>query len=235
MTTITHINHSTSEINIITDKAKQHFADPYNYTVEILAQFDQHLYENYITAKDKIILDIGANVGLFALHVLPYVERIVCVEPTPEHMEIQKELLDKYTDTYGQDDLILPYDNIEHEQSALNSYTGKTTFNWCGINTTMNSLQSRGDRSFEVDCITLKDLCEKYSLTKVDLCKVDIEGSEWQAITAETLEPVKHIIDKYFIELHPPTQESQEQMKTVFEAVGYKVEKVYHDSLFCTR
>lgn len=196
-----------------------HFANQYNYTDAILAQFKDNLYKQFIAPADRVILDIGANVGLFALHVMPYVDRIICVEPTPEHMSKQRKILTGYP--------------VEHEEAALSDHTGETKFYWCGINTTMNSLQPRGDREFMVPCITLKDLCDKYKLQKVNFCKIDIEGSEWTALTPETIKPVYDTIDKIFVELHPPDSASQEKFKAVFEEAGYIVETFIHDSLFC--
>src|SRR5690349_15076798 len=134
----------------------EHFSNPYNYTKEIMQQFDHDYYKDIIPWKCNTILDIGANIGLFALHVHPMADRIICVEPTPSHMEKQRMLLEGMA--------------IQHEQAALAGKTGRTTFHWCGINTTMNSLQPRGDKSFEVECYTLKDLLDKYSLSQVDFC-----------------------------------------------------------------
>ena len=144
---------------------------------------------------------------------------MICVEPTPTHMSKQRQLLTG-----------LP---VTHEEAALSNTTAKATFYWCGVNTTMNSLQDRGDRQFEVNTITLKDLCDKHQLKSVDFCKIDIEGSETIAITEETLRPIFPVIKKIFIELHPPNKESQERFTKIFDAVGYKVKPFIHDSLFC--
>lgn len=200
---------------------KEHFRDPFNYTNEIIAQFDANYYKDIIQPGNTL-LDIGANIGLFTLHVAPYFERIVCVEPTPSHFEKLREL------TAG-----LP--DVRYEQAALHNYTGETTFYWCGINTTMNSLQNRSDRQMQVPCITLADLIAKYELKEVDLCKIDIEGSEDVAITVETLRPVVDRIKKIFIELHPPNRESQDKFQQVFEEAGYNVERYVLDSLICTQ
>lgn len=233
---IKQINGKHQYINIESEQARAHFVDPYNYTDAILDQFEHDIYKDFITENDKIILDIGANVGMFALHVSPWAEKIVCVEPTPEHMKIQKEILINVPAVSYAIEKEEPFatenPEIINEQAALSDYTGKAKFYWCGINTTMNSLQDRGDRTFDVDTITLKDLCEKHGLTKVDFCKIDIEGSEWQAITKETLQPVFQIINKIWIELHPPEPKSQEVFKNIFESVGYKVDKIIHDTLF---
>jgi len=209
------------------EAAREHFSNPYNYTDAIIDQFEHDIYQKYLTKKDNIILDIGSNVGLFALHVLPYAKTLVCVEPTPEHMRINRQMID---DNYKGGKEIAA---ILHEESALSEFTGTAQFYWCGINTTMNSLQNRGDRSFPVQTITLIDLIEKYKLSRVDFCKIDIEGSEWGAVSVKTLSPVKDIVKKFFIELHPPNQESQAEFEKIFQAVGYKTERVIHDTLFC--
>ena len=79
----------------------------------------------------------------------------------------------------------------------------------------------------------LYDLCKKYNLTNVDFCKIDIEGSEDLAITAETVKPVNHIIKKFSIELHPRTLEMQDKYAAIFEESGYKVERVdFNCSIF---
>lgn len=206
------------ELNIISEQAQKHFADDNNYTKFIIAEWEDLPYSKYIKP-GSVILDIGANVGLFALHVKPYAKRIFCVEPTPQHMEIQRELL-------------RPWD-VNHEQAALNNYTGKTKFHLEPVNTTMNTIRSDGN--IEVDCITLKDLCDKYSLKTVDFCKVDIEGSEWQALTVERIKEVAGIIKAFFVELHPRTAEAQHDMAARFTEAGYMVELVdYNGSIYCT-
>lgn len=206
-------------IPLITKEEIDHFDDPKNYTKEILQEWDSEPFKELITQKDKVIIDCGANVGLFAIHVLPFTHKIICVEPTASHMHIQRSLLKSACSSM----FVRP--NIIHEQSALNNYTGKAKFRTEPVNTTMNTLADRPD-SYEVDCITLADLCKKYNLYHVDLCKLDIEGSEVQAITVETVLSVSSIIDKYILETHPRTREMQDHFKAIFEQAGYKVDYV---------
>lgn len=214
------------ELNIISEQAQKHFADDNNYTKFIIAEWEELPYSKYIKP-GSVILDIGANVGLFALHVFPYAKRIICVEPTPQHMEVNKEL---YITNIPANRMVI---TTTHEQSALHNYTGKCRFHFEPVNTTMNTI--RQDGNIEVDCITLKDLCDKYNLTSVDFCKIDIEGSEWQALTAERIKEVAGIIKAFFVELHPRTVEAQRDMAARFEEAGYKVELVdYNGSIYCT-
>lgn len=215
------IDSSEYDLPIVTPELREHFEDPRNYTREIMQQFDADYYRGIIEPGDTL-LDIGANIGLFTIHVCPYFKRIISVEPTPSHFQKLKQL------TGG----LL---GVQLEQAALAAYTGETIFYWCGVNTTMNSLQNRGDRQMQVPCITLADLIAKYELDVVDFCKIDIEGSEEVAITEDTLRPVAGKLKKVFIELHPPNRESQDKFQAIFEAVGYRVERYVHDSLICVR
>lgn len=205
------------ELNIQSEAAKKHFSDPTNYSAFIIQEWEDLPYSKYIKP-GSTILDIGANVGLFALHVLPYASRMVCVEPTPAHMAIQRELVGELS---------------EHEQSALHNHTGKTRFHLEPVNTTMNTI--RNDGNIEVNCITLFDLCRKYNLQTVDFCKVDIEGSEWEALTVERIKEVAGIIKAFFVELHPRTVEAQRDMAARFTEAGYKAEHIdYNGSIYCT-
>lgn len=203
----------------LSEKSLSHFADEKNCTSHMMDQIKDNYFEGIVTKEDKVILDIGSNIGLFALHFSPYAERIICVEPTPSHMEIQKEILNGSI--------------CEFEDSALSDCTGLTSFTLCNHNTTMNSLKYVSGKHIVVESITLEDLCKKYSLSKIDFCKIDIEGSEWVAITEEALSPIFDIIDKIFLEVHPP--ERRDEMKAIFKAVGYKVEYCKIDGLLCTK
>jgi FkbM family methyltransferase len=227
MTKLTQINGKEIELNIVSDHAKWHFETWENYSSFILDEWKGQPYKDYLSKEDKVILDIGANVGLFALHVLPYAERIVCVEPTESHNKVFEELFANYIKV-GKD-----YDNVYLEKSALHNYTGTVGWHIEPVNTTMNRVNVSGI-GIEASCITLYDLCKKYNLTNVDFCKIDIEGSEDLAITVETVRPVNHIIKKFSIELHPRTKEMQDKYKAIFEESGYKTEAIdFNGTLFC--
>lgn len=217
------INGNEMQLMITSPECIKHFADERNYTDFIIDEWESLPYTEYIKP-DSVILDIGANIGLFALHVMPFAKKIVCVEPTPEHMKIQKSIF-----VVGEHEDI----RIQHEQSALNYYTGKARFRTEPVNTTMNTLSDRPD-SYEVDCITLKDLCLKYNLDKVDFCKIDIEGSEWKALTIERIKEVKGIIKSFFVELHPRIPDTQSEFKIRFQEAGYNVKLIdYNCSIYC--
>ena len=193
----------------------------------ILRQFDDGLYNPYISKTDKVFLDIGSNVGLFALYVSPQASKIICLEPTPEHNEKAVQILKNNHPTFI----------VVIEEGALSDHNGEDLFYRNPRNSTNNSLDARDSTPFPVVCFTLAGIYNRFhdidGIDHVDFCKIDIEGSEWKAITVETLKPVFNVIDKIFIELHPMTKQSQDAMAPIFEAVGYKVERVGNDTLFC--
>lgn len=222
------INGQELELDLSSDVVQYHYLNKANYMEVVVDEFNQEPFKDHISVQDKVILDIGANVGLFALVVMPYAERIICVEPTPEHQAVMRELLDSYG--FAANGNELPVVNpiketkISHEQSALHNYTGQCGFYRESVNSTMNKVNNNGEPGFAVDCITLFDLCKKYDLKHVDLCKIDIEGGEFTAVTVETVSPVYSIIDKFILEVHPRNLESQNHFKVIFEECGYKVE-----------
>jgi FkbM family methyltransferase len=220
MIKLKQIDKNEVEIDLSNPIIKAHFDAPNNYAEIVVNEFNSEPFGDYISEQDKIILDIGANIGLFALLVLPYAERIISVEPTVSHNEVYRNLLSNSK-------------KVELESAALNSYTGEASWRVEPVNTTMNTLDFLTTET-KVPCITLYDLCQKYNLKHVDLCKIDIEGSEFRALTVETVQPVHSIIDKFIIEVHPRNLESQEHFKAIFEQCGYKVKFFdFNGSVFC--
>ena len=189
---------------------------------------NQRIYDNYLSnKKDLIILDIGANIGLFTLYAKDSASRVIAVEPTESHHYIFDKLTEDCT-------------NVELSKVALSGEDGPITFYICEDNLTMNSLVNKKSKSVEVDGLCLESLLNKYNLDHVDFCKIDIEGSEMIAITEETLKPVFDKIDRIFIEVHAtiPTYthdyewqedivENRRKLREVCHNVGYKTEDVY--------
>jgi FkbM family methyltransferase len=138
---------------------------------------------------DLVFLDIGANIGLVSVYAVPFCKRIVAVEPSPDTFQ-------KLTDnTKG-------YLNIERERVALSGHIGRTEFFVNDQNFTASStVNTYGDR-IEVEGTTLSKLLFDCELEHVDVCKIDAEGAEGDALNMAQLQEVKSKIDTYFIEFH---------------------------------
>lgn len=219
------IDGSTYTIELNTQELINHFNNPVNCTKEILHQFNElSWYSEYLTSDDKIILDLGGNVGLFALHVTPWAEKIITVEPTPSHMELNKYITAKFS-------------NVTHLQAAISDKTGQIPFFTFGSNTTMNSLINRGGDYFMADSITIPDLIEKFKLKRVDFIKLDIEGSETIALNEDVIKYMSDKVSKILIEFHEVNGIGYTEQRTIYESIfvkyGYKPTHFGPDGLYC--
>lgn len=219
------INNSIHTISFFNEKISNHFEDRRNCTREILHQTnEERIYDNYIDINDKVVLDIGANIGLFAIHVSPYPEKIYCIEPTPSHIEILKDITKDFT-------------NIEVIEAALSNESGFVDFYSSDTNTTMNSIIDRGSAPFKVKSYSLPDLIEELGLDKVDFCKIDIEGSEIIALNDEIISSVSSRIKKFFIEFHYANGTNYDvyrnNFSSIFKKHGYSVYNFSVDALYC--
>lgn len=136
---------------------------------------------------DSVIIDAGANVGLFSLYMLPKIKKVYCIEPS--HYNTLYKTLSSFT--------ILFYIS----ESALFNYDGKCSLFSNEINSTMNNVVSKqGD----TQCHTLKTFIATHKIDSIDLLKLDIEGAEQQVIMEdETIGDALSICKNVFIEVHP--------------------------------
>jgi FkbM family methyltransferase len=197
-----------------TKEIQEHFDNRHNYGIEVILSLEG--LDEVLKPADTL-LDIGANIGIFATYFRPYAKKIICVEPTPTHLVKLRQVVGEFATI---------------DEHALAGHIGEASFYTCGINTTMNSLHQR-DYGIPVKTTTLKDLLDRHNLQTVDLCKVDIEGGEDVAITIETINATQGRIKKFFIELHPPTQHSVDKWKNIFQSCGYQTKDLPNAGLLC--
>lgn len=219
------IDGSIYTIELNTRELVDHFNNPQNCTREILHQFNElSWYSEYLTKEDKIILDLGGNIGLFAIHVTPWAERVISVEPTPNHFKLNTELTSKFH-------------QVERIQAAISNNAGQMTFYTFPTNTTMNSLINRGGDSFTVDCITIPDLIERLGLKHIDFIKLDIEGSETIALNDDIIKAFSDKVKKILIEFHEVNGLGYTEQRAIFEQIfikyGYEIKHFGPDGLYC--
>lgn len=124
---------------------------------------------------DRVVIDVGANVGSFTSDLIAYFPRIRshCFEPNPEVFEVLSN-------------------NLSHTRtilnnSALGARRGSAELT-LGVSSEYSSLvpseklmgESTGNYKVRVD--TLQDYIESKQIQKVDLLKVDVEGFEIQVL-----------------------------------------------------
>ena len=190
------------------------FRDFYNdHITEIMKEiFMEHLYD-YLAVKDAVVVDVGANQGLFTFWASRFAKRIISVEPSFEHFETLKHLKE-----------FNKMDMVEPVKCAISNFTGRGTF-YKLPNTTMFSLtpaMKSGDTE-AVEVITLERLFNQYELEKVDILKVDVEGEEFNIFSHSSFDKVAPKINTIITEYHSWTNNNPVQLKNMLIDRGFKV------------
>ena len=145
---------------------------PKNEFFRIKNIFKQHEYKiplAFLPKNPITVIDIGANVGLFALymHMLAPVRIIHCFEPAPATVK----LLRRNTDHLH---------NVRIHPFGLTDHQGTAVMTLDPNNTGMNSICGTPDKenSVEINVYDASAALDRYDLTKIDILKIDTEGSE---------------------------------------------------------
>jgi FkbM family methyltransferase len=218
------------QVELSSNDVKQYFNNPENHVETILEQINvSRMYDPvFKDRQNMVILDLGANCGLFSLYAADSCSRVVSVEPTPSTFNILKEVVSSVN-------------NIMPLQLAIGPHNEMISF-FINENSTTNSMLDRNGSEIKVQCMTLETLLHFQNLDHVDFIKCDIEGSEMQALTDATLGPIANQVDFWFVEVHQTDVKenawpgnlgtNRQQLAELFQRHGYQTEMVIHDQLF---
>jgi FkbM family methyltransferase len=190
------------------------FRDFYNdHITEIFKEiFFEKLYD-HLAVKDAVVVDVGANQGLFTFWASRFAKRIVSVEPSFEHFETLKHLIafNKMT-------------MVEPVKCAISNFTGRGTF-YKLPNTTMFSLTPamKTEDTEAVEVITLERLFNQYNLEHVDILKVDVEGEEFNIFSHSSFDAIAPKVKTIITEYHSWTNNNPVQLKNMLTDRGFKV------------
>lgn len=140
--------------------------------------------------KPRIIIDGGANIGLFAIkmkNIFPEA-KIICVEPDLDNFQMLQKNLIKYNDVF--------FENcgLWNKNTKLKVYDKYNCGKWAMV-------VEEDLASGSVSAISLNSLLEKYSIEYIDILKLDIETSEKQ-LFSENYEKWLPKVKTIIIELH---------------------------------
>lgn len=215
------------EINTDDQDIINHFQNGHNFADVVLNQINNDtLYDRVLKDKDDlVILDIGANIGLFSLHAQQSAKNIYALEPTPSHFKKLKELTKEYS-------------NIQPLEIALNDRDEEISFYMSDHNSTMNSSVNQYGRETKVQGRTLLSVIKELGLSHVDFIKCDIEGSEMRALNEKSISEVKDLVDEWFVEAHATnlsTEMNRDILAGIFIRNNYDVEYYGSDTLYVSR
>lgn len=134
-----------------------------------------------LNGDETIILDIGANIGLFSCYAAlkSPMAKIFAIEADPANYEKLKR------NFYSDKKLA----NMSAEHYALAAVTQERDFycsdvsGWSSLSNTRGASQAH---SVRVHGITINEFCEKHEIGVIDLMKIDIEGAEYELIMEDS-------------------------------------------------
>ena len=145
----------------------------------------------------KTVLDIGANVGAFTIWAIAAgAERVIAVEPSTENLEALRANLA----------LNGGHERVTILEVAVSDKAGKAEFIYNdeapgGSTLTPKGYDSSKNTTSTVQTVTLATVIKELG-GHVDVCKVDIEGGEYAALTGASAGEALDCIDRIVGEWH---------------------------------
>ncbi len=164
-----------------------------------------NLYSKYLDKKEiETVVDFGAHKGFFILGLLNAgitVNRLIAVEPFLENINALKSNLDLNKK------LAKNLKELFVEEGAVSKTSGemKLHITKSGVHHSLRDPSSLNEVIEERIVLTKtpKEIFDKYNIKKIDVLKIDIEGSEFDIFNAEQNSFLLENTENIIIEIHP--------------------------------
>lgn len=188
-------------------------------------RFDRQVF-NGIFARDEYrlnavapgawdtVLDVGANIGLFSVRVAPLARRILSFEPMPQNFKYLQANVERF----------------RHVVPIPKAVAGKpgTLDLHLSANTGAHSVVSTrvGETKIQVEAVTFQQIFAEHSIERCNLLKMDIEGAEYDSLSAMPAE-LWPKIDRIHLEYHEgPAGWDGPKLAAFLRERGYRCEEV---------
>jgi FkbM family methyltransferase len=153
----------------------------------------------------KVIVDGGANIGLFAIEMKQRHPdaRIICIEPDPDNFALLKKNVEPYPD------IACENCGIWHRDALLKVHDKYDYGKW--------GMVVEEDEQGDVPAMSMASIMQKHGLDHVDVLKLDIETSE-KRVFAQNFMNWLPTVRTLVIELHDWMEEGCS--RTFFNAVN---------------
>jgi FkbM family methyltransferase len=185
-----------------------------------------YLFEEVFVSKDyafkasterPVIIDCGANIGismLYLKHNYPQAQ-MYCFEPNPNVFKLLSQNRD-----YNK------LDNVTLFPVALSNFEGETSFFMDdNAGTLLSSLDQKRGGNNVIHCQTKKLSDYIKDFDKVDLVKMDVEGSEWMILDdlkqSKCLDKIQQLIIEYHHKIEDEPSKFSQFLK-IFEEHGFE-------------
>jgi FkbM family methyltransferase len=186
--------------------------------------FRKYEYFGYEVRPGDVVVDIGANIGSFAVYAAAArrAGRVIAFEPHPGNFS----LLSRNVEENGLGQVVTCVNE------AVSGSPGQVLLLEDAGNFGGHSLAATGLASaetataFKVRCGTLEETFERFGLTRIDYLKIDCEGAEYEILEA-TPESIFRRIGRVSMEYHRRPGRRVEELGEILERYGFRVR--YYD------
>jgi FkbM family methyltransferase len=201
------------------------------HTDIIIDQLNQGWYNEFFAGKKNLtVIDAGANIGLFSLYVQDSCKKLISVEPAPHNLYILEQFLANFS-------------HVEIEMSAVNNVDTTVPFYIHTSPTCCSTVNDITGIKVDVQAKTIATIMADHKVDHVDFIKCDIEGSEMQALTDETIGAVADKIDVWWLEIHQTNantgapwpgdlEDNRQKLNALFQKHGYQTRIFTNDQLY---
>jgi FkbM family methyltransferase len=178
----------------------------------------RYLPPRWSPAPDAMIVDIGANVGVFAVwaSLLVPLGRVFAVEPSRAMFAFLETNIERNALT-----------NVVAIPNAVSGTDGRTALFSRGpgaMNTlySVDNYQSRFQKLEDVDSVTLDTLFTRWRIDRCDLLKLDCEGAEYEILlnaSSQTFRRIRALAVEYHVGLN---EHSPEELARVLASHGFQ-------------
>lgn len=168
--------------------------------------------------KNMVVLDVGANVGMFDIYIKDWAKKIYAVEPSKRCFDCLK------VNTKD-------WDNIEIFNTGFLNRIGKRYIYGNGDETPQNMMME-GEHKELVDITTIEDFMTKNKIAHVDVMKIDTEGAEYVILADQSFLNVAPKIDFIIGETHYMNRALPEHVLMMLEKAGFKAKLLPFENQF---
>ena len=189
--------------------------------------FVDDIYRNFNLNDMDTVIDVGANIGLFAKYMYSKnANKVILVEANPNLKDKIHNLLDndlKRSSVYLSP-IYSEKKKVVFNYSDENSAIGSVAFD-----PTMGIDYESLTHQMKLETITLDEIIENENINRISLFKCDIEGGEYDLIPSLTDRQMS-MIDKFMIEIHQNKNNEIQPILNKLTSHGFRY-KIYRPEL----
>ena len=190
--------------------------------------FVDDIYRNFNLNDMDTVIDVGANIGLFAKYMYSKnANKVILVEANPNLKDKIHNLLDndlKRSSVYLSP-IYSEKKKVVFNYSDENSAIGSVAFD-----PTMGIEYESLTHQIELETITLDEIIENENINRISLFKCDIEGGEYDLIPSLTDRQMS-MIDKFMIEIHQNKNNEIQPILNKLTSHGFRY-KIYRPEFY---